>query len=110
MESRVYGNGLSSGAWQWHAGPEVLSSTGDSSPRRGLGAFVNANKHPGAIVVNKGSYKHSIWLRFPGSAHDLYVCAAHVPLYSQPLARASALAEISAGFQKYRKGTLHIWW
>ena len=85
MESRVYGNDLTSGPWHWHAGPEVLPFPGDSSPKRGLGAFVNARKHPGAIVVDKDSYKHSMWMRFSGATHDLFVCAAHVPLYSQPL-------------------------
>ena len=101
IESRVYGNDL-----QWYLAmacwPEVLPSTGGSSPRRGLGAFVNASN----TLVPLLSTRDATCTRCSCASLALSMTSMSVQpmfLYSQPLARA-ALAELSAGFQKYTKG------
>ena len=96
METRIYGEDLSQGDWKWLSGTEVLPSPGGDVPRLGMGAFVNDKMLPGAAVVK--TYEHSFWVRVPGHAEDMYLCAVHLPLYPDHAARKKAFADLAAGY------------
>ena len=50
-ETNVYDANLSQGRWKWLRASQLLPHPGDTSPRRGMGAFINKDILPGTSVV-----------------------------------------------------------
>ena len=68
-ETNVYDANLSQGRWKWLRASQLLPHPGDTSPRRGMGAFINKDILPGASVVKV--YDDSFWVNIPGPSKKL---------------------------------------
>ena len=80
-ESKFYGEGLSYGKWKWLPGPECLPELGLTTPRRGLGVFVDYDKLPGVSVVWSGLRSMCVKVPAPAPLTPTFV------LFSHPLKR-----------------------
>jgi len=106
-ETNVYDADLSHGRWKWLRASQLLPLPGDTTPRRGMGAFINKDILPGASVVKV--YEDSFWVSVPGSGKNLglYLCMTHLPMYANACARKKALQELKEGYKLFkRKGVI----
>jgi hypothetical protein len=106
VETRLFKKSLSRGKWEWHGAAEHLPNLGQKSPRLGLGAFVDSERHPGSYVARKGEF--TMWVCLKGEVQDLFIGVVYAAVYNLP-DRETAFRELGAGYAHFRsKGIVVI--
>ena len=104
METNVYGEDLSSEKYKFIRGPEIPPPLGASVARRGLGAFVDRERHPGAHRIWMGV--HAFCVKIPAKSPNnkpLFVITTHIPMSKDPVGRTAAFAEIKCCVSMFRE-------
>ena len=96
METNIFGEDLSEGKYQYLHGPELLPILGGSVARRGLGAFIDKERFPGASAVWSGV--HSFCVKIPALAPNncpMIVITTHIPMLRDRVDRQAAFDELT---------------
>ena len=94
---------LSQGKTKWFPGPDPVFHPVSGRLERGMGAFVNMKRLPGANVAWKGIYSFCVWVPGSPGQKPLAVYISHIPGWTEQRRRKEAMKELEQAMNRTKQ-------